>query len=111
MPGMKRFEIVVSKEAGNDLEAIYRYIARVDGLRQADDIEDRLMAAILSLETSPLQGKPPPEMQKLGVAGFHEIQSSPWRIFYYVRQEMLGVVAVLDGRRNVAELLQRRLLQ
>jgi putative alpha-1,2-mannosidase len=50
-------------------------------------------------------------MQKLGIADFHEMQSTPWRIFYYVRHDLIGVVAVLDGRRNVAEPLQRRLLQ
>jgi toxin ParE1/3/4 len=108
---MKRFEIVVSKEAEDDLDTIYHYIARVDGIAQANNIEDRLMAAILSLETSPLRGKLPPEMQKLGAADFHEIQSNPWRVFYYVQQDIVGVVAVLDGRRNMAELLQRRLLQ
>lgn len=108
---MKRFEIVVSKEAEDDLDAIYRCMARVDGIAQTNSIEDRLMATILSLETSPLRGKSPLEIQKLGVADFYEIESAPWRIFYYVQQEMVGVVAVLDGRRNVAELLQRRLLQ
>jgi toxin ParE1/3/4 len=108
---MKQFEIVVSKGAEDDSDAIYRYIARVDGIARANSIEDRLMSAILSLETSPLRGKSPPEMQKLGIADFHEIQATPWRIFYYVEQDTVGIVAVLDGRRNVAELLQRRLLQ
>lgn len=108
---MKRFEIAVSKDAEEDLDALYAYIARADGVAQANDIEDRLMAAILSLEQSPTRGKVPPEMLPLGITDFHEIQSPPWRIFYYITQDIVGVVAILDGRRNVAELLQQRLLR
>ena len=108
---MKRFAIAVSKDAEGDLEAIYSYISRADGIAQANATEDRLMTSILSLEKAPARGKVPPEMLKLGVTDFRELQLPPWRIFYYINQDVVGVVAVLDGRRNVAELLQRRLLQ
>lgn len=108
---MKRFKIAVSKEAEGDLDAIYRYIARADGIPQANEVEDRLMEAVLSLENTPARGKVPPEMLNLGVTDFREIQLPPWKIFYYINQDVVGVVAVLDSRRNVAELLQRRLLQ
>lgn len=109
--GMERFEVVIAKGAEDDLEGIYRYIANADGDAQANEIEERLIRTILSLETSPSRGKIPPEMLKLGVTDFRELQSSPWRIFYYIAQNRVGVVAVLDGRRNIAELLQQRLLK
>lgn len=108
---MERFEVVIAKGAEDDLEGIYRYIANADGDAQANEIEERLIRTILSLETSPSRGKIPPEMLKLGVTDFRELQSSPWRIFYYIAQNRVGVVAVLDGRRNIAELLQQRLLK
>lgn len=108
---MKRFEIAIAKEAEGDLDALYDYIARADGIAQANAIEDRLMEAILSLGNTPARGKVPPEMQGLGITDFRELQLPPWRIFYYINQDIVGVVAILDGRRNVAELLQRRLLQ
>lgn len=108
---MAKYEVVVSDEAENDLDAIYDFIALADGVEQAVRIQDRLMNEISSLETLPGRGKCPPEMLTLGITDYHEVQSAPWRIFYYISQERVGVVAVLDGRRNVGVLLQQRLLQ
>ncbi len=108
---MATFEVVVSKEAEEDLDSIYRYIVRSDGVTQANAVEDRLIEGILSLEKIPARGKCPPEMLNLGVTNYREIQVLPWRIFYDIEQNKVGVVAVIDGRRNVAELLQRRLFQ
>ena len=108
---MPRFEVVIAKKAEEDLAEIYQYIARTDGAEQAERIQERVISAILGLETMPVRGKIPPEMRKLNIDDYREIQSSPWRIFYYVLGNTVGVVAVLDGRRNVKELLEKRLLQ
>ena len=108
---MPECEVLISAKAEEDLAGIHKYIALSDGEEQADRIQDRLMDDILSLESLPFRGKCPPEMQKLGIDDFREIQCPPWRIFYYVSGTIVGVIAVFDGRRNVQELLQRRLLQ
>lgn len=108
---MEAFEVVVSKEAEEDLDSMYRSTAQSDGVAQANAVEDRLIEAILSLEKIPARGKCPPEMLNFGIPDYREIQLPPWRIFYDIEQNKVGIVAVIDGRRNVAELLQRRLLQ
>ena len=69
------------------------------------------MDELLTLETLPARGKCPPQMLTLGINDYREIQRPPWRIFYYVNQDRVCVVAVLDGRRNVSVLLRQRLLQ
>jgi toxin ParE1/3/4 len=108
---MRKFEVIIAKKAEDDLAGIYRYIALSDGMEQAERIQERLINDILKLGRLPARGKIPPEMLALGIAEYRETQSLPWRIFYYVNGSTVGVVAVLDGRRNVAELLQKRLLQ
>jgi len=108
---MSKFEVMIAKKAEEDLAGLYRYIALSDGTEQAERIQERLMQTIRQLESLPARGKIPPEMLKLGIDEYREIQSAPWRIFYYVNGNTAGVVAVLDGRRNVEELLQKRLLQ
>lgn len=108
---MAKFEVIVSEEAEKDLEALYDFIALADGAEQAASIQDRLMGEILALEKLPARGKCPPEMLTLGITDYHEVQCAPWRIFYYISGQRVGVVAVLDGRRNVGVLLQQRLLQ
>jgi len=108
---MDKFEVIVSEEAEKDLDAIYDFIAQADGVEQAASIQDKLMEEILALETLPMRWKCPEEMLVLGITDYREAQCPPWRIFYYINQDMVGVVAVLDGRRNVSVLLQQRLLQ
>jgi toxin ParE1/3/4 len=108
---MPKFEVIIARKAEEDLAGIYRYIALSDGMEQAERIQERLINDILKLESLPARGKIPPEMLKLGIDDYREVQSSPWRIFYYVNGNTVGVVAILDGRRNVEELLQKRLLQ
>jgi plasmid stabilization system protein ParE len=53
---MAKFEVVISKEAENDLDTSYDFIALADGVEQAARIQDRLMKEILSLETLPARG-------------------------------------------------------
>ncbi len=108
---MAKYEVIISEEAEKDLDAIYGFIALADGAEQAALVQDRLMEEILALETFPARWKHPEEMLLLGVTDYHEAQCPPWRIFYYINENRVGVVAVLDGRRNVSILLQQRLLQ
>ena len=107
---MKKFEVAISEDAEKELGAIYDFIARADCVEQAGRIQDELMDAILTLEKLPGRGKCPQEMLILGISEYREIQCPPWRIFYYSNQDRVGVVAVLDGRRDINVLLQRRLL-
>ncbi|MCL1916323.1 MAG: type II toxin-antitoxin system RelE/ParE family toxin [Desulfovibrionaceae bacterium] len=108
---MDKFLVIISEDAEKDLDAIYDVIALADGVEQATRIQDKLMDEILALEKFPARGKCSPEMLTLGITDYHEIQCSPWRIFYYINRDRVGVVAVLDGRRNVGVLLQQRLLR
>ncbi|MDL2210299.1 type II toxin-antitoxin system RelE/ParE family toxin [Desulfovibrio sp. OttesenSCG-928-O18] len=108
---MAKYEVIVSEEAEKDLDAIYDVIVLADGAEQATLIQDRLMEEILALQTLPERWKCPEEMRILGINEYREAQCPPWRIFYYISGNRVGVAAVLDGRRNVGVLLQQRLLQ
>jgi toxin ParE1/3/4 len=108
---MPKFEVVIAQKAEDDLIGIYRYIAPSDGVEQAERIQERLMHDVRKLESLPSRGKISPELLKLGIDEYREMQAAPRRIFYYVSGNIVGVVAVLDGRRNIGELLQKRLLQ
>lgn len=106
---MASFDVFITHDAEADIEAIYQYIARAEGVEQANSIEDRLMAAILSLEQTHARSKIAAELLDLGLTEFRELQLAPWRIFYCINQQAVSVVAVYDSRRNLVELLQRRM--
>lgn len=108
---MAEFEVIVSEEAEKDLSDIYEFITRADGVEQAVRIQERLIEEILSLATLPARGKCPPEMLTLGITEYREVQCFPWHILYYISGKRVGIVAVLDSRRNVGMVLQQRLLQ
>jgi hypothetical protein len=45
-----------------------------------------------------------------GIAVYHELIVSPWRILYKIENRQVLVFAVLDGRRNIEDLLLQRLI-
>lgn len=104
-------EVVLSPEAASDLYEIFDYILVEDGLDAAEMLVSRLEKSICSLAHLSERGKCPPELQDIGVAMFREIQCPPWRIFYREDSGTIQVLAVLDGRRDIASLLPERMLR
>ena len=104
-----RVHLVVDAEV--DLFEIHRYVSRHDGPAQADRLLDRLQETCGSLVSAPERGYVPPELDRVGVRTFREVHFKPYRIIYEVIGEEVFVHAILDGRRNLQDLLQRRLLR
>ena len=98
-----RYEIHIDDVAFEDLYAIGRYVA--------ERLLDNIQKAMASLETMPARGSYPPELQRLGIVDFREIFFKPYRIIYEIRAKSVFIHAVLDGRRDMQDLLQERLLR
>ncbi len=69
----------------------------------------RLEKRAYSLDKLALRGKFPDELAPFGNRKIREMQEIPWRIFYQVEQNEVVILAVLDGRRAMEELLLERL--
>jgi toxin ParE1/3/4 len=106
-----KFTVSLVADAEADLLDIYRYVARNDSLLKADRLLDSIEKTILSLETMPLRGHYPPELERVGVFEFREIFFKPYRIIYQVVKVDVFVHCVLDGRRSLQDLLQERILR
>ncbi|MDR2489426.1 MAG: type II toxin-antitoxin system RelE/ParE family toxin [Desulfovibrio sp.] len=102
-------KVHVAPEADTDIAAIFEYLLGAEGLEVAERLVEELDAAVQSLNTLPERGKYPPELLSAGITLFRELQCYPWRIFYRVVDGDVWIVAVLDGRRNIAQLLPERL--
>ena len=59
----------------------------------------------------PKRGRIVPELAAVGVHGCRELLPSPWRIIYRISEDMVYVLAVVDGRRNLGDLLLERFLR
>ena len=99
------------KDAESDLIDIYRYVAQNDSVENADRLLDNLEQTIMELETMPLRGHFPPELERIGVLEFREVFFKPYRIIYQVIKSNVYVHCVLDGRRDLQDLLQQRVLR
>jgi toxin ParE1/3/4 len=106
-----RFTVYLVADAERDLLEIYRYVARNDSVEKAERLLDHLEKTILKLETMPFRGHIPPELERIGVFEFREIFYQPYRIIYQVLKAKVYVHCVLDGRRDLQDLLQKRVLR
>lgn len=101
----------LTPDAEQDLLDIHLSIAARDGAAQADAILDRLEAAVRSLSNLPGRGNVPPELERIGFRGCRELHEPPYRIIYQASDTEVRVLFILDARRNVRDLLEKRLLR
>jgi toxin ParE1/3/4 len=94
--------------AYDDLTKILTWIAVERGLEAARKVDDMLERAISSLTRMPDRGRMVPELRDRGYPDHREIVARPYRIVYYVVGREVWLVAILDGRRQVEELLLER---
>jgi toxin ParE1/3/4 len=66
---------------------------------------------IVSLETSPLRGHYPPELERIGIREYRAVLFKPYRILYEVAGGSVFIHCVLDGRRDLRDILQLRLFR
>ena len=106
-----RFSVYLIEDAEKDLFDVYRYAAQNDSIEHADNLLDKLEKKILSLETMPQRGHVSLELERIGVVEYREIFYKPYRIIYQVIESHIYVYCVLDGRRDLQDLLQQRILR
>ena len=104
----KKYEVVWSNIAENDLKNIFINIAD-DSPPNALKIFKRIKHKANSLHTSPERGRIVPELRDQGILQYREIIISPWRILYRISDKNVLVLSVLDSRRNIEDILLKRL--
>jgi toxin ParE1/3/4 len=84
--------------AERDLEDIWRYYAKVASVEVADRIVAAITTAASRVVQRPTSGRSRSELK----AGLRSILSSPYVVFYHVRDGEVEIVRVLHQRRNLA---------
>ena len=104
------FAVLLTNEAARDLEALYDYIALHDAPQKADYVLEQIEKAFSMLSEFPERGGYPKELAALGIREYREIFFKPYRIIYRIMDKDVYVLLIVDGRRDMQTLLQRRLL-
>jgi toxin ParE1/3/4 len=104
------FAVLLTADAARDLEDLYQYIAVHDAPGKADLVLTNIEKVLGSLSESPERGVYPKELLALGIRDYREIFFKPYRMIYRVAGDVVHVLLIADGRRDMQTLLQRRLL-
>jgi toxin ParE1/3/4 len=106
-----RYRVRISEEAEQDLFDIHRHIAIHDSVEKATYVLDQLEPLCSSLADLPMRGHIPPELDRIGVTNYRELHFKPYRIIYEVIGQDVFIHCVLDGRRDMQALLERRVVR
>jgi toxin ParE1/3/4 len=100
-------------QADADIKKIVRFILEREGSDMAQRILDKFTAAKESLQTLPGRGRIPPELARINVFTYRECQISPYRMIYEISEpeSRVSVHMVVDGRRDLPDIMTSRLLQ
>ncbi|MDP3301595.1 MAG: type II toxin-antitoxin system RelE/ParE family toxin [Sulfuricurvum sp.] len=106
----KTYKLLWTLNAKSDLLNIIEYIKK-DSPSNANDIYLKIREEAHSSNFFPLKGRVVPELQKEGITLYREVIASPWRIIYKVGNDTVYIMAILDSRQNVEEILLQKLLK
>ncbi|WP_456473595.1 type II toxin-antitoxin system RelE/ParE family toxin [Desulfolithobacter sp.] len=106
----ENFQVIWAKSAVDDLEDITDYIVQ-DSPLTAQKLFGQIKNKIESLNYSPQRGRYIPELQKQGILTYRELIISPWRVMYRIFEDKVYVLAIIDSRRNVEDILLEKLIK
>ena len=107
---MKKCDVIWTDTAKKDLNEIIKYIAQ-DSIETAIQKYEKIKESAEPLVLFPNQGRVIPELLKHNITKFKELIISPWRLMYKIENNVVYVMAVIDGRRNIEDILLQRLLR
>lgn len=105
----KDYDVRWSETSEKDLTDIIEYIAG-DNPAHAYEVLKKIKQKKSNLHTFPDRGRIVLELQDQGITQYRELIVSPWRIIYRISERKVYVLSVLDARRNLEDILLRRMI-
>ena len=105
------YSVYLIEDAERGIWELYEYIAQSDSIEKAEYVYTKVKEQCLSLKEHPNRGHFPPELERIGIREYREIHFKPYRIIYQTIEEEVYIHCILDGRRDLPDLLEKRLLR
>lgn len=106
----ERYRVIWTEVAAQDYESLLTYVAVHSGVKNAERLDSRIQRAIEGLDTMPARCRIVPELRAEGLDVYRELIMRPYRIMFRIRRSDVVLLAVVDGRRDLHELLIERAL-
>jgi len=105
------FEVFLTDDAVRDIEDLYQYIALHDMPGKAQNLLTKIEKTFSGLSESPERGVYPKELLALGIREYREVFFKSYRFIYKIINKKVYILLIVDGRRDMQSLLERRLLE
>jgi len=106
----KKYIVKITQNAENDINEIVDYIAQNNPQTALIKME-KIYAKINTLDHFPTRGSYVPELLARNIKDYRQITEEPWKIYYKINDNTVNVLAVIDSRRNLKDLLINKLLK
>ncbi len=103
----RNYTVKWTATAEHDLDSIIGFIAE-ESLDEAMKILERMRKKAVGLKGLPERGRLVPELKEQGIILYRELILVPWRMIYRISGKTVYVLAVLDARRNLEDILLER---
>jgi addiction module RelE/StbE family toxin len=106
----KKYNINITQNAEDDLNEIILYIAQ-NNPQNALKIMERIQSRINTLECFPKKGGYVPELLAKNIKDYRQLIENPWRVIYKIENADVNILTIVDSRRNLQDILIRKLLK
>ena len=106
----EEYLVIWTESAVSDLESIIEYVAGNNPLA-AKTLLARIQKQVDTLSYLPQRGRHIPELREQGILLYRELIIFPWRIMYRIQGKTVYVMAIIDSRRNVEDILLEKLIK
>jgi plasmid stabilization system protein ParE len=105
-----KYHVKITQGAEKDLNEIIDYIAQSNP-RTALIIMEKIIARIKTLDHFPYRGGYVPELLVRNIKDYRQITEELWKIYYKIDDNIVNVLAIIDSRRNLKDILINKLLK
>ncbi len=103
-------EVIWAPNAIRDLDDILDDVASERDADAAERLHLKIVPRIRSLSRFPRRARLVSELRRIGVREYRELVVAPYRILFRILGPTVAIVGVLDGRRDLSELILKRAL-
>ena len=105
-----KHEIIWSKDAGDELADIISYIKYNTGKITAEKIYSKIMNEVKRVSENAEGRRIAPMLKEFGINYIHQFNINPWIVFYKIENNKMEIISIIDGRRNLEEILYKKIM-
>ena len=105
----KKYVVKWTAPAREDVNEIIEYISKTN-MNYAVKILDKIEVAVKDLSTFPERYRIVPELEKYGYYLYRDVVVEYWKVIYKIENNLVYIMLVIDGRRNLDDILLKKMI-